>query len=92
LKKKKVANNVVLIALFVIFFLKTHKGSGRRFFFPFFKAPVSLSFRNPKITNMTHTPFMASIKMKKQRGQISWMALGRVAGGTKDGEVNGFDC
>jgi len=35
---------------------------------------------------------MASIKMKKQRGQISWMALGRVAGGTKDGEVNGFDC
>jgi len=62
---------------------------------------------------MTHTPFMASIKMKKQRGQISWMALGRLpshpaysprldsglplintllSGGTKDGEVNGFDC
>jgi hypothetical protein len=41
-EKKKAANNVVLIALFVVFFPWTHKGNGRRFFCPFFKAPVSL--------------------------------------------------
>jgi hypothetical protein len=48
--EKKTANDVVLMALFVIFFHLTRNGKGRRFFFPSFVAPVSLSLslRNPK--------------------------------------------
>jgi hypothetical protein len=44
-KKRKDANDVVLMALFVIFFLGTckDKDRGRRFFFPSFATPISLS-------------------------------------------------
>jgi hypothetical protein len=35
------------MALFVIFFLQTHKGRGRRFFFPFFAIAFSLSLLPP---------------------------------------------
>jgi hypothetical protein len=56
--EKKTANDVVLMALFVIFFHWTRKGKGR-----------------------THTPLMASIETKKQRGQALWMALGKLPNG-----------
>jgi hypothetical protein len=55
LKKKRVANSAVLVALFAIFFPWMHKGRGRKFFFPSFAMSISPSYL-PKNPDTTHTP------------------------------------
>jgi hypothetical protein len=69
--EKKTANDVVLMALFVIFFHLTRNGKGRRFFFPSFVAPVSLSLSLLETQKNKHDPHSSHglyILRRKNRG------------------------
>jgi hypothetical protein len=66
IKKKRIANGVVLMALFAIFFPWTRCRQGKKVFSPY-SASLPLSPRNPK--NPTQPIPIAYHEMKNQRGQ-----------------------